>query len=405
MRLALASLFVAITALRAVAVSRIPQSAPAMQTRPSAADSTLRQQLQQATALIGNHRLDQAEALLDRILDRDKDQADALNFVGVIRAQQGRDADAEDLFRRALAAEPRLTSAHVNLGVLDARLNKIDLAQEEYEAALAIDPENHEARSGLVVVAEQLAVAAKDNGRPNDALAVLLHARKLAPHQPRLLYDTGMLCLQMNLYQDAAAALVEANQLEPANATTLYALARTRMQQQKMPEAEQLMRHYLQMKPDDASAHYGLGRILTMLQRPEEARVEYNRSIELQPVQTESYYEVGQIDLDAHQDDAAHDLFDQVLKRAPQHGGALTDMGILAFRKKDYASAETWLKSAVGAAPEYSTAHYYYGLTLRRLGRKDEADQQQALSEQLSAKEAAARHSAGHIEPVPEAQQ
>jgi Flp pilus assembly protein TadD len=49
-------------------------------------------------------------------------------------------------------------------------------------------------------------------------------------------------------------------------------------------------------------------------------------------------------------------------------------MGVLAFRAKEYAKAEQYLAAAEKTAPEYGPAHYYRGLALARMGRKDEAD-------------------------------
>ena len=104
------------------------------------------------------------------------------------------------------------------------------------------------------------------------------------------------------------------------------------------------------------------------------ARAEFERSIQLQPVQTEAYYQIGQIELDLHHDEKAEPLFRKVLARDPTHGGALTGMGIIAFRAKDFATSERQLAAAQKTAPDYGPAHYYRGLALAKLGRKQEAD-------------------------------
>ena len=61
-------------------------------------------------------------------------------------------------------------------------------------------------------------------------------------------------------------------------------------------------------------------------------------------------------------------------------------MGILAFRAKDYATAEKYLESAVFYAADYPAAHHYYALVLARLGRladaKRESDIATSLNEQ-----------------------
>ena len=65
-------------------------------------------------------------------------------------------------------------------------------------------------------------------------------------------------------------------------------------------------------------------------------------------------------------------------------GGALTGMGILAYRAKDYAGAEKYLQQAVLNAADYPTAHRYYAMLLERLGRQAEADRESELAKQLT---------------------
>jgi Flp pilus assembly protein TadD len=74
--------------------------------------------LEEAVAAIGGGALPKAEALLNSVLAGAPRDADALNLLGVVRAQQQRAAEAERLFRRAIAARPAHVGAHINLGEL-----------------------------------------------------------------------------------------------------------------------------------------------------------------------------------------------------------------------------------------------------------------------------------------------
>jgi Flp pilus assembly protein TadD len=62
-----------------------------------------------------------------------------------------------------------------------------------------------------------------------------------------------------------------------------------------------------------------------------------------------------------------------VLARDPNHAGALTGLGELAFREKEYSTAERLLANAEKSDPHYTRPHYYRGLSLARLGRNEEA--------------------------------
>ena len=77
----------------------------------------------------------------------------------------------------------------------------------------------------------------------------------------------------------------------------------------------------------------------------------------------------------------------KTLARDPHHGGALTDMGQICFRRKQYEDAERWLERAVAAAPDYAQAHYYHGLVLAKLGRKEESARELGQATQLDRKQ------------------
>lgn len=260
-------------------------------------------------------------------------------------------------------------------------------AMKSFEAVLRTDPHNVEARVGEVKSAIAAALEAKRAGDNDGAMVYLVRARKYVPDDPELLFDFGVQADGMHLYKDAEEALNQALAARPRDAKTIYALGHVELDEQKMPQAEAHLREYLKLKPGDASAHYGLGKLLHMIARNEEARAELQRSIKLQPQQTESYYELGSVELDALRNEQAAALFQKVLERNPKHGGALTGMGMIAYRQKDYAVAEKWLKSAVENAPEYSSAHLYFSMALARLGRREESEKELALAKSLAEKE------------------
>lgn len=212
------------------------------------------------------------------------------------------------------------------------------------------------------------ALGLRQQGDGAAALACLEQARASHPDDPVLLTDLGVQAFDLQHLPEAAEALTAALKLQPNDPTAQYALARVELDRQHMPQAEALFRAYLAQQPTDASAHYGLGHLMQMSQRNDEAAAEFRLSIHLQPAQTESYYQLGQMDLDLHHDAEARELFTRVLSRFPAHGGALTGMGILDFRGKNYPAARRSLEAAIAASPEYQPSHYYLGLTLARLG-------------------------------------
>jgi tetratricopeptide (TPR) repeat protein len=261
---------------------------------------------------------------------------------------------------------------------------KYDSARDAFEAVLRSSPTDPQARKGEVDATVALAVGARRQGKLDEALLELLRAQKLVPDDPTLLLDLGLLEDEMQLYRDADKTLTVAIKLRPDDSRIIYALARVKLDLQQLPEAETYMRAYLKVRPEDASAHYGLGRVLQMAQRGQDAEQEFRRSIELQPIQTESYYQLGEIELKSGNFEHSLSYFSTVLARNPRHGGALTGAGEAEYRQKRYQQAADYLKRAVVDAPGYQPAHYYYGLTLARLGQKEDSNRELALAAKMA---------------------
>ena len=268
-------------------------------------------------------------------------------------------------------------------------------ALDTYEAALQRDPGDTVARAAEVRLGTSLALKDREAGDMEGALALLQRARNFVPDDPALLLAIGLQQSGMHLQKAAETTLAAAHAAHPRDPDLTYGLARVELERQKLPEAEKLFREYLNARPNDASAHYGLGRLLHMAQRNQEAVVELERCIELQPVQTEAYYELGQIMLEEGRDDEARSRFERVLARSSTHGGALTGMGILAYRAKDYTAAERYLNQAEANAYTYQPAHYYYGLPLARLGKQEESRHELALATEMAEGQHAAPKAAG----------
>ncbi|HEV2576811.1 MAG TPA: tetratricopeptide repeat protein [Acidobacteriaceae bacterium] len=332
--------------------------------------------LRQARLLVAKHQPEEAARVLDSFLSTHAEDADALTLLAQIHVEQGDRSTAKELLTKALAASPNSPAANITLGKLMLEQHRDPEAMDRFETVLDIDLRDREARQGELSAATELAMSARRDNHQDAALKVLEHARSKLPDDPKLLLDLGIQATEMGLLPEASDSLQAARKLDPSDPDIVYALGRLEMQEQHLQAAETDLRAYLAKRPEDASAHFGLGKVMEAGQRTAEAKAEFERSIQLQPAQTESYYELGQIELEVQHDAQAAPLFEKVLARDADHGGALTGMGIIAFRGKNYAQADQYLAHAEKAAPNYQPAHYYRGLALARLGQKDESQRE-----------------------------
>jgi tetratricopeptide (TPR) repeat protein len=100
-------------------------------------------------------RYDQAFATFERLRRALPREASALYLIGRTSAVSGqRLEDGERALKAYLAAprkptDPPLASAHFRLGAIYEKQRRRDLAREQYEATLRLDPDQGEAREGL----------------------------------------------------------------------------------------------------------------------------------------------------------------------------------------------------------------------------------------------------------------
>ena len=311
----------------------------------------------------------------------------ALNLLAIVRVQQKREDEAELLFKQAIRLQPDFAGAHSGLGLLYAQMGKNDLAIPSLQESLKLDPGRKDVLAVLIGIWRKQAHDAAEHGDLEQALALLMDARKLDQGDADVQYEFGMVALRMSLFSDAIDAFNQVLKLRPDDAAALYGLGRAKMSVSRFDDAQQAFERYVQRRPMDASGHYALGFTYQALQRTSDARAEYERSIAIQPRQTESGFQLGLMELEEGNARGAAARFEQVLKRAPQHAGALTGMGRVKFQEKDFAGAASLFEKATASNPELREAHYYLGLADARLGRKEESQKELEIASRIEHEE------------------
>jgi len=159
-----------------------------------------------------------------------KTSADARLQKGIQLADAGQLQAAAVEHENALAVDPKLLPAHVNLIRIYGSLGQPEKAEEHYRAAVALDPNLAEAH-----------------------------------------YNYGVLLIGQGRSTQAAEAFRRAIALRPAYAEAHNNYAYLLMTAGKLEEAAQHYRAAIESKPDYRAAHFNLGRILVQQGRTQEA--------------------------------------------------------------------------------------------------------------------------------------
>jgi tetratricopeptide (TPR) repeat protein len=359
------------------------------------ADASL---LEDASQAMTDGKLSLAEKDLQSVLRTAPEDYRALDLLGVVRVLQQRESAAEELFCHAIQKKPDFAPAHAHLGLLYVQKGRTEEAIPQLREAVRMDPSRRDASEALVRILQDHARAAYESGDYLKVLPLLTEARKYAPDNVDVQFELGTVALQMSLWDEAVEAFQRVLKLHANDPLALYNLGRAFMGLSRFEEARQQFARYAEAHPDDAAGHCALGMTLAALERAPEARQQFERSIELAPEQTESYFRLGLVDLNAKVLDEAAMNFRQVLNRDSKHAGALSALGRVAFEQKRYSDAIDLLQRAIACDISLREAHYYLGLTLVRVGRKEEADSQLQVATRLEHDEAQHRRTVLRIQ-------
>ena len=163
------------------------------------------------------------------------------NNLGVALLEQFRFADAVAAFGRALAADPALAAARVNLAIAHFYVPDMQAARQAAEQALAAAPDDPHPHYLLALIA-------RSEGRAEEGLP---HLQKVLAADPRDLganLTLGQVYLQMRRFDDAAASFRVALAAEPYNVSAAYNLGVALNRADKRAEAEEAMVRFQKLR-------------------------------------------------------------------------------------------------------------------------------------------------------------
>ncbi len=146
-----------------------------------------------------------------------EDNAVAHQNLAVVLDERGRPAEAWAHLQAALAIRPH-SRAHFNAGNVLRSLGRRAEAEEQYRLALARDP-------ALVQAALNLGSLLGEDGRLDEARAVLLTAERQAPDLPAVQFNLGLVAWLAGDRAEAATRLRQTLVLDPSHATARELLA------------------------------------------------------------------------------------------------------------------------------------------------------------------------------------
>ncbi|WP_322031721.1 tetratricopeptide repeat protein [Paraburkholderia sp. J76] len=218
----------------------------------------------------------QAHAALQRALELDPHQADALNNFANLHAARGDFATAIALFERLIAERPGNAIAHYNYGSLLLTSGQNARAVAPLVRAIELEPAHVSAHVNLGNVLIAL-------NRLDEALAVLAAARTLDPDASDVLTNLGCVQRLLGRHDEARAQLERAVALAPGNASAWNNLGNVFYDLGHIDESQAASLRAIELRPNFADAHCNLGNALKSMGDVEPALAAYRGALACDP--------------------------------------------------------------------------------------------------------------------------
>jgi Flp pilus assembly protein TadD len=283
-------------------------------------------------------------------------------------------AAAITLIQKILAERPGDALLHFELGYAYSGLKRLDEAAAEYRRAIALNPV-------LAAAHLNLGLALLDSD-PSSAAESFRQAASLLPDQARLRYLTGQALERAGKLTDAITEYSAAAALSPKDGQMLFALARSLLRAGRVADAESQFRQAIALPGNAAPAKLGLAEALLHEDKNAQAADAFAAYLTDVPDDREARFEraVALQNLDRF-DDALAEL-DRVEQGTAPAANTLKFRGSIYMQEKKWTEAGAALQKAVAAAPDDAELHAWLGRA--RLELRDYATAESELRRSLA---------------------
>jgi tetratricopeptide (TPR) repeat protein/SAM-dependent methyltransferase len=334
----------------------------------------------EAMAHYQSGRIAEAEQLCRKILGADPRNADSLLLLGLIARKAGNIDVGADLIRQAISLNAGIAAYHFNLGLVLMDQAKRDEAVASYRKAIDLKPDYVRAYINLGNALGEL-------GRLDEAAECCRRALALKPDYAEAHNNLGSLLWQQGRLEEAAANFDRARLLKPDFAEAHNNLGNVRQDEGKFAEAAAAYRDALARKPNFAAAHNNLGNVLWKLGDDAAAIECYRRALALEPGYAIAHYNLGNALKERGETDRAIASYYSALGSSPDFAEAHFNLARALKEQGKLAEAETSLRRGLAIRPGSPNELNDLASTLMLQGRLVEAFE--AIGQSLAIRETA----------------
>ena len=362
-------------------------------------DTSKYDRLERAAEMIRKGQLAGAEAELKAVLRQSPREANALNLLGVVRAQQRRTEEAEQLFLRSIEANATLVGAYLNAGQLYQELGKPDRALWAFTEASKIAPDHpgvnfnlaslYEGKQQYERALEYLVKIPPEQSGPDHLYLLIKSHLSLAHVQeavtlsavlkepgrvpPDMAAAFAALFAERNLFDDAIQILEAARKGGSPSFALLFNLATSYRQKGERALAEEIYLAALALKPDDLAALRALAGLARESGDLEKALSYLVRARKVAPDSPAVLYDFGWTALNLNLIYDALQVLERLHKMRPDDPGYLYALAIARLQNGEAMRAQQLSNRYIELRPKDSRGYYVLGATLYSLKQYPQA--------------------------------
>jgi tetratricopeptide (TPR) repeat protein len=295
--------------------------------------------------------------------------------------QQGKLDDAIAELQTLQASNPDIKGLDLELGTAYYKKSDYVKAIAFLKKATASDPDNSEA-------AQLLGLSYYLNGYPAQAIPLLEKVQTWFPRaNVDAAYILGICYIQTKDYPQARKAFAKMFDVPPDSAASYLFTARMLFRQEFDPVAEEYGQKAVALDPKLPLAHFLLGELYLYKSRVPEAIAEFQKELAINPGHAASYYKLADAYSRVQKFEDAERLLQRSIWLDATSTGPFILMGKVLEKKGEFELAVRALKRAVAMDPNNPTTHHLLGQAYRDMGKKDEADSELKLGEELQTRQ------------------
>ena len=267
-----------------------------------------------ASLYIKTNQLAKAKEIYDNILLKNNVTAETIHQYAILTSSLCDTDTAERMLKKVIKMKPEIAKAHKDLGIIYLNKRLFDYAQDEFETAL-----------------------------------------KLAPNDFEIIFEYGNFLYSISKNTDAERYYREALDIEPDNILALTFMALNKLILNQLDASKEYIMKALKVNPHHEYIQFCAGRILYARKEFEDAKnyliraIEQNPDIETQNTLALTYYELGEYN-------SALNIFNNLLAQKPDNISILMGIAKCYEGLKDNDNALKYLDKAVTIFPENEEA-------------------------------------------------